>query len=144
MKKKLIFDTNALVSAVINAKSKPARVFETAKQEHHLFFSEETLAELQEVISRKKFDRYFIGNDTNRREEFLSDYRATAQLVEVTETATECRDADDNKFLALALSVGADMIVSGDSDLLVLNPYKGIRILTIGQYEEENGFFTKE
>lgn len=144
MKKKLIFDTNALISAVINAKSKPARVFETAKKEHDLFFSEETLAELQKVIARRKFDRYFIGNDTNRREEFLSDYRTTAQLVEVTETATECRDKDDNKFLALALSVGADIIVSGDSDLLVLNPYKGIQILTIGQYGEEAGFFTEE
>ncbi|MDD5065247.1 MAG: putative toxin-antitoxin system toxin component, PIN family [Phycisphaerae bacterium] len=138
MKKKLIFDTNALVSAVINAKSIPALVFETAKKEHDLFISEETITELQQVMARKKFDRYFIGNDATRREDFFTGYRASAQLVEVTETATECRDKDDNKFLSLALSVGADIIVSGDSDLLVLNPYHGIRILTIRQYEEEN------
>jgi putative PIN family toxin of toxin-antitoxin system len=139
MKKKLIFDTNALISAVINAKSISAFVFETAKKEHDLFISKETITELQEVIARKKFDRYFIGNDANRRENFFTDYRKAAQLIEVTETATECRDKDDNKFLSLALSVGADIIVSGDSDLLVLNPYHGIRILTIRQYEEENG-----
>lgn len=97
MKKKLIFDTNALISAVINAKSISAFVFETAKKEHDLFISEETITELQEVIARKKFDRYFIGNDANRRENFFTDYRKAAQLIEVTETATECRDKDDKQ-----------------------------------------------
>ena len=142
MKKKLIFDTSALIGAVINAKSLPAFVFERAKEEHELFISEETIAELQAVISRKKFDRYFIGNDSKRREEFLTDYRATAKLVEVTSMATECRDPNDNMFLSLALSVEVEIIVSSDNDLLVMNPYKNIRILTIRQYAEENGLIS--
>lgn len=139
MKKKLIFDTNALISAVIDAKSGAARAFETAKRKHNLFISKETIAELKNVIERRKFDRYFIGNDINRRADFLNDYQKSAQLVEVTETATECRDKDDNKFLSLALSVGADIIVSGDNDLLVLNPYRNIKIITIRQYTNEDG-----
>lgn len=138
-KKKLIFDTSSLIGAVINAKSLPALVFAQAKQEHALFISSETIAELQEVVSRKKFDRYFVGKDANRREDFFADYRAVAQLVEPTHIATECRDENDNMFLSLALSVEADMIVSSDNDLLVLNPYKNIRVLTVRQYAEENG-----
>jgi predicted nucleic acid-binding protein len=50
--------------------------------------------------------------------------------VEITETITDCRDAKDNKFLELAVSGKADCVVSGDSDLLVLNPFRGISILT--------------
>ena len=51
-------------------------------------------------------------------------------MVEIAETFTDCRDAKDNKFLELAVSGKADCIVSGDADLLVLNPFRGIPILT--------------
>lgn len=42
---------------------------------------------------------------------------------------TECRDAKDNKYLELTLAVGAGVIVSSDADLLVLHPWRGVRIL---------------
>lgn len=51
-------------------------------------------------------------------------------MIEVTEEVRECRDAKDNKFLELAQSGRADHIISGDGDLLVLNPFRGILILT--------------
>lgn len=137
-KKRVIFDTNALISAVINPGSFPSFVFEYAKAHDCLFCSSDTLAELRRVVDLPKFASY-RRRYGDSRESFFSDYQATAQLVEVTETATECRDEDDNKFLSLALSVDADIIVSGDGDLLVLNPYKNIRILTIRQYAEESG-----
>lgn len=137
-KQKLIFDTSSLIAAVINAKSLPALVFDQAKREHEVFISAETIEELQAVVSRKKFDRYFVGSTAGRRESFFAGYRASAKLVEVTEMATECRDRNDNMFLSLALSVGADVIVSSDNDLLVMHPYRNIRILTVRQYAEEN------
>jgi hypothetical protein len=51
-------------------------------------------------------------------------------VVNVTEKLTECRDPKDNKFLELAVSGKATCIVSGDSDLLVLNPFRGVAIMT--------------
>jgi predicted nucleic acid-binding protein len=41
-----------------------------------------------------------------------------------------CRDSDDDKFLELAVEGEADLIISGDSDLLVLHPFEGIAILS--------------
>ena len=64
-------------------------------------------------------------------------YQEQATEANPAFTVTDCRDKDDNKFLALALSVDAEIIVSGDSDLLVLNPYQNIRILTIRQYAQD-------
>ncbi len=61
---------------------------------------------------------------------FLVALLREAELVEITETVTDCRDAKDNKFLELALSGEADYIVSGDEDLLILSPFRGISILT--------------
>ena len=61
---------------------------------------------------------------------FLVALLKEAEMVEIAETITDCRDAKDNKFLELAVSGKADCIVSGDADLLVLNPFRGIPILT--------------
>lgn len=41
----------------------------------------------------------------------------------------DCRDAKDNRYLELALAAQASVIVSGDDDLLVLDPWRGIRIM---------------
>ena len=53
-----------------------------------------------------------------------------AELVEVTNSITDCRDPKDNKFLELAVSDNATHIITGDSDLLTLHPFRGIVIVT--------------
>ena len=55
---------------------------------------------------------------------------AAAELVTITDRVTACRDPKDDKFLELAISGHADLIVSGDADLLALNPFQGIPIVT--------------
>ena len=50
-------------------------------------------------------------------------------LVDITESISVCRDAKDNMILELAISGRADVIVTGDSDLLVLNPFQGMAVL---------------
>jgi len=47
---------------------------------------------------------------------------------------TDCRDAKDNKYLELALAAQAEAIVSSDTDLLVLHPWSGVRILWAVEY----------
>jgi hypothetical protein len=47
---------------------------------------------------------------------------------------TDCRDPKDDKYLELAFAAGAEIIVSSDNDLLVLNPWRGVSILRPGDY----------
>jgi uncharacterized protein len=82
--------------------------------------------ELEEVLSRSKFDRYL---PLERRTQFLSDYKDRCQVLQISIIITECRDPDDDKFLALALESGADYLISGDIHLLEMNPWRGIPIL---------------
>jgi predicted nucleic acid-binding protein len=49
-------------------------------------------------------------------------------------TVRECRDPEDDKFLEVALGGKADLILTGDADLLTLNPWRGIAILSAAEY----------
>jgi putative PIN family toxin of toxin-antitoxin system len=55
---------------------------------------------------------------------------AAAELVTITKRIAACRDPTDDKFLELAVNGHADLIVSGDGDLLALNPFREIAIVT--------------
>jgi putative PIN family toxin of toxin-antitoxin system len=79
------------------------------------------------VMRREKFDRYL---SRQRREEVIAGIIRDSKFVTTSTTITVCRDCDDNKCLELAVDGGAAAIVSGDDDLLVLNPFRGISILT--------------
>jgi uncharacterized protein len=59
----------------------------------------------------------------------LAELMAMAELVPITERIAACRDPKDDKFLELAVNGRADVIVSGDADLLVLNPFRGVPIV---------------
>jgi predicted nucleic acid-binding protein len=62
---------------------------------------------------------------------------AAAELVTITERiAAACRDPTDDKFLELAVNGRADLIVSGDADLLALDPFRGIPIITPTAYTQ--------
>jgi len=94
--------------------------------------SEETFAELVSRLDRPKFDRYREPEAWNL---FLSELVELALWLEDAGTATGIsRDADDDKFLALAVTGQADAIISGDSDLLELVTHEGIPVLTPAQF----------
>ena len=92
-----------------------------------LIFSDETFAELLARLARPKFDRYV--NQVIRRQ-FLSDLAAVAEWVTITGAVRACRDPDDDKVLETAISGEADCIVTGDRDLLALDPFEGVMIFT--------------
>ena len=93
--------------------------------------SEASVEELAGVLSREKFDRYVSLQD---REEFLRRLLQVTTMVSVLSEITDCRDPKDNRFLALALDSESDCIVSGDADLLALNPWRGIEIGSPGAF----------
>lgn len=107
-----------------------------ALQWGELCASVEALDELAEVLESGKFDRY---RSIELRREFAAAMRRAARLFEVSSfdvaaLIPACRDAKDNKFLALALVAEADVPVSSDEDLLVLNPWRGIPIVTPAEF----------
>lgn len=88
--------------------------------------SEETLLELSDKILAAKFDKYI---PLSERMLFLQWFKKSSKLVNVSEQIVLSRDPDDDKFLSLAVTANVDAIISGDKDLLVLNPFKNILIL---------------
>jgi putative PIN family toxin of toxin-antitoxin system len=126
-----VFDTNAVVSALMFDQSSPGRALHAAMGRGRLLLSEPTFAELNEVLARPKFDRYLARE---LREQFLVAFLRDASLVEVPGLLRACRDARDDKFLELAVHGAASCIVTGDQDLLVLHPFQGIPIVTPAQF----------
>lgn len=124
---RLVFDTNIIISALLFDGSKPSKAFDIGINQGALLFSLPTLAELEEVLWRNKFDRY-ISHEERKR--FLTSLILHSTPIETNETISECRDPKDNKFLELAVCGKADFIISGDEDLLVLNPFRNIQIIT--------------
>lgn len=130
---RLVFDTNIIISALLFEGSKPFQAFLIGLEKGEILFSFSTLTELQEVLWRKKFDQYLTQEE---RKQFIASFVLYGTPVEPDERITECRDPKDNKFLELAVSGKADFIISGDEDLLILNPFRNIPILTPQQFIE--------
>jgi putative PIN family toxin of toxin-antitoxin system len=128
---RFVFDTSAVVSAVLLKQSVVRQAFDKALEQGKFLVSQATVEELNEVLRRKGFDRYVLEEE---RIEFVTALVREAILVEITVTVDECRDPKDNKFLELAVSGKATCIVSGDEDLLSLHPFRGIPILTPRQF----------
>lgn len=124
---RFVFDTNAIVSATLLRRSVARRAFDKAVDEGQILVSEETIEELDRVLRRADFEKYVTEDE---RMEFLAVLLREASLIDVTVHVHECRDPDDDKFLNLALSGEAACIVTGDQDLLVLHPFRGIPLVT--------------
>ncbi len=107
--------------------SKPSKSFDIGINQGVFLISLSTLAELEEVLWRNKFDRYISYEE---RKQFLTGLILQSTPIEINETISECRDPKDNKFLELAVCGKAKFIISGDEDLLVLNPFRNIQIIT--------------
>ncbi len=136
---KIVFDTNTLVSASLSKRSVSRQAFGKAINVGTLLGSNETIVELGEVIFRSKFDKL---SPVESREIFYLNFVEQVTILPVELKLHDCRDPKDNKFLELAVTGNADVIVTGDKDLLVLHPYRDIPILNSASFLEwlsENG-----
>ncbi|MXY52974.1 MAG: putative toxin-antitoxin system toxin component, PIN family [Gammaproteobacteria bacterium] len=122
-----VFDTNVLISAALRPSSVPNKALEVVeKRGGALLFSTETLAELETRLCRPKFDRYI---DDEGRARYTDRLQRVSELVRIYGRQLGCRDPDDDKFLEVALRGEARYLVSGDQDLLVVSPFRGVDIL---------------
>ena len=129
-----VFDTNAVISAVLLKQSVSRRAFDKALDEGELLVSVETIDELDRVLKRDSFARYVTEQE---RMEFLAVLLREATLIQVDIHIGACRDPKDNKFLELAVTGQADCIVSGDQDLLILHPFRDVPIVTPRGFVDE-------
>lgn len=123
---RVVFDTNVLVSALLIENSTPAQAFFAALKHGEILLSAPLAEEINRIIYRPKFDRYLSDE---QRADFITALVESSLLIEIKETIIVCRDPKDNMILELAVSGNADVIVTGDEDLLVLHPFEKIDIL---------------
>lgn len=124
-----VLDTNVLLAGLL-WRGPPYALLEQVRSGALTFISSpELLAELAEVLARPKFDE-IVKRSNSSREQMLLQVRMLAEVVDPPPLATPvCRDPDDDAVLALAIAAQADVIVSGDDDLLSLQSFEGIAIL---------------
>ncbi len=125
-RERYVFDTNVIISALLFEQSKRAQAFRAALDRGEILLSLPILKELNEVLSREKFNRYLLLEE---RERFIIALLRESTLVDVTESVLACRDPKDDKFLELAINGEATCIISGDEDLLELSPFRNIPIM---------------
>lgn len=128
-----VIDTNVLLSALLWGGT-PHALFEHVRNGTvTLISSPALLAELARVITRPKFDAIFLRSKTSPTKT-LAEVRLLAEVIDPPPLPQSvCRDPDDDAVLALALAAQADMVISGDEDLLCLNPFGRIPVLTPAQ-----------
>lgn len=124
---RVVLDTNVLLSAIIKANSVPAAAVRLISVKHVLLTSSETQQELYRVLSKPCFStESILGN--------IKVIFSASDHIEIIETVTACRDPMDDKFLDLAINGRADIIISGDKDLLSMRLYKDTRIITPAEF----------
>jgi putative PIN family toxin of toxin-antitoxin system len=126
-----IFDTNTLLSALLDENSTPGIALKKARQAGTLLVSAETATEYFNVFSRTKFEKYL---SLEIRLAFIENIVSNSLAVEPKERIIACRDPKDNKFLELAVVAEASCIITGDQDLLVLNPFNTIPIISAADF----------
>ena len=129
--KRFVLDTNILISALLIKNSPPFKVIKIVETIGFTLYSEETLQEINQVLTRKKFDKYLTSEE---KQEFIVKFVEKSELIKIQEVIDVCRDSKDNKFLEVAVCGEADFIITGDQDLLILNPFRNIDIIPVNEF----------
>ena len=122
-----VLDTNTLVSRMLLPAGTAGRAVDHALALGVLLASNETLAELADVLGRPKFDRWV---SLAERQRFIALLGGVCRRVDIGHRVQACRDPRDDKFLHVALNGEAEAIITGDQDLLALHPFHGVQILS--------------
>lgn len=123
-----VVDTNILIRAVIKPAGTVAPVLhELRNGAYTMLYSRELLAELADVLNRPRIRGKYGISDADIHT-VLALILLRGEAVEPQRRIAACRDPKDDKFLEVAVAGRADIIVSGDQDLLILDPFEGIPI----------------
>jgi putative PIN family toxin of toxin-antitoxin system len=129
-----VFDTNTLVSALLFRASTPRLALDYAFDHGKVLISLPLVRELYRVLHYPRLERYITPDE---RAQFLGQLTREGLLTTITVQLQVVRDPDDNFVLELAVSGGASVIITGDTDLLTLGRYDSIPIRTPAQYLQD-------
>lgn len=129
---RVVIDTNVLISGSFGKQlSPPFQILRAIREQKVILITSDLiLKEIKDVLSRKNISK-LTKMSTAEQNDFL-DMLSMRSVVtpDVKLSQAVVRDEKDDKFLACAVEGNADLIVTGDNDLLILDEYKGIKIIT--------------
>jgi uncharacterized protein len=134
---KILIDTNIWISYLIGKTlAQLKEVIDNPKIE--IIVTDELISEIAETFERKHLVKYFKNDKFTDFWDYLNNISLNIKIDNIPDI---CRDVDDNYLLALADQTDCDFIITGDKDLLVLEQYKGVKILRFrdfitGYYEK--------
>ncbi len=131
MIKFFILDTNVLISAAIRKDSISRKAYDKALLEGLVIRSEATFVEFATRLVKPKFDKYLLPEEKALA---ISRFKSDSVLIKIEASIKACRDPDDDKFLSVAVAVGANCIITGDGKLQELHPFRGIPIMSPAEF----------
>lgn len=132
---RLVVDTNIFISAFLGSKNAKFLIREIFNDEYDLIMSEKQLREIQEVLKRPKFSKYI---STAEIDELINLLSLKVIIPAIYDKIYDCRDVKDNMILEEAVYGNGQYIITGDDDLLVLNPYRWVKIILLKEFLIEN------
>jgi putative PIN family toxin of toxin-antitoxin system len=128
---RLVIDTNVVISGFLAPTSIPGRALDHAIESAHVIGTDETMGELIGRLMSATFDRWLSAA---RRQATLDRLVPLVEIVAVVRLIRVCRDPMDTRFLEAAINGSADVLVTGDTDLLVSHPFMDVAIITPADY----------
>jgi len=129
---KIVIDANLFISAFFWQGNPKKIIDRVINKLDDLFISADILSEITDVINRPKFKA-----DKRETENYISEIKKIANIVDISEQLNLSRDKKDNKYIDCAIAASADFIVSGDVHLLELKEYGKIKIVKAKEYLDE-------
>jgi putative PIN family toxin of toxin-antitoxin system len=128
-----VIDTNVYISGTFWVGVPKALINEAKLGKFKVIISDAILREIERVLSMKTGNFRLSKTEVSRIKNDILEY---AEVAKPENRLFVCSDESDNKVLECAAAGDADYIITGDSDLLVLNAYKGIKIFKPRAFEE--------
>lgn len=128
-----VLDANVVIAAMVNPSGRPAKAVAGVRERYELVWSPPIIVECHRVVDYRKIRRRLRVADPHG---FIEDLAEAAILVTTSLPAVEAVHADpsDDVYLATALVGAAPWVVSGDSHLLALKRFAGVRVVTPAEF----------
>jgi uncharacterized protein len=128
---KVVFDTNIFISAfVIHGSLAEKAILKIIEEKDSLLISTDIIKEVLSVLSSK------FGRDREELSHVAVTLSELAELVKPARHLKILKDEPDNRILECAMYGGADLLVTGDKEILQLREYKGVKIISLREYLE--------
>ena len=127
---RIIIDTNLWISFIISNRINEIDTI-IIKNNVTILFNQDLILEIKNTIKKPKLQKYFGNNSFNEMLDVFNEY---IEMIDDYTKVKICRDEKDNFLLNLSIDGNADYLITGDSDLLVLNQIEKTKIITINDF----------